>query len=176
VGYCKFSLGLGPSFSSLVSVLVFLTILILIISLLFLLQLVVASSFCLFFLFFRLGFALVVLQSLFSICVGDVFCCFILLSVSPSWLGFPFGLPVGLCTAFFLLLLSVASVFILSISSVVFVLLSVVCCDKGGKLNWFKLWLPISDGFGDIYTGFSGQYGFVWSLAFASSTHAVSFL
>ena len=135
MGYCKFLLGLGPSFSSSVSVLVSSIILILIISLLFLLQLIVVSSFCLFFLLFRLGFALVVLQSLLSICVGDVSCCFILLSVSPSWLGFPFGLPVGLHTALLLLLPSVTSVSTLSVSSVVFVLLSVVCCNKSGKLN-----------------------------------------
>jgi len=135
VGYCKFPLGLGPSFLSLVLVSVSSTILILIISLLFLLWLIVVSSFCLFFLLFRLGFALVVLQSLLSICVGDVSCCFILLSVSLSWLGFLFGLPVGLCIALLLLLLSVVSVSTLSVSSVAFVLLSVVCCDKSGKFD-----------------------------------------
>ena len=111
-------------------------------------------------------------------------CSMLSLSVSSSWLGFPFGLPVGLRTALLLLLLSVvsvstpsvASVSAPSVSSVVFAVLLVVCCDRGGKPDWLGLLLPISDGPGDIYTGFSGQYGFAQSLTFASFIYAVSFL
>ena len=102
---------------------------------LLLLRLVVASSFGLFFLLFVLGFALAILRSLLSICIGDVSRSRLPLSVSPSWLGFPFGLPVGLRIALLLSLLSVVSVSIPSVWFVVFAVLSVVCGDRGGKLR-----------------------------------------
>ena len=100
----------------------------------------------------------------------------LLLSVSFSWLGFPFKLFIGLYIALFLLLLSVTSVFTLSVLFIVSAVLSVVCYNRGGKPNWLKLLLPISNGPGDIYTGFLGQYGFAQSLTFASFIYAVSFL
>jgi hypothetical protein len=97
------------------------------------------------------------LRLLLSIRIGDASRCSVLsLSVSPSWLGLPFGLPVGLHTALLLLLPSIASVSIPSVSFIVFAVVPVVCCNRGGKFNWLKLRLPISDGPGNIYTGFLG--------------------
>ena len=153
--------------------------------LLFLLRLVIASSFCLFFLLFILGFTLVILRLLLSIRISDISrYSILLLSISSSQLGFLFRLPVRLYTALLLLLLSitsistpsVTSVSTLSVLSIVFTVLLVICYNRGRKPNQLRLLLPISNSPGNIYTRFLGQYRFAQSLAFASSIRAVSFL
>ena len=107
---------------------------------LFLLQLIIVLSFCLFFLLFILGFILIILQLLFSIYIRNMsHYSILLLSVSSSWLSFPFRLPVGLYITLFLLLLSVTSVFTPSVLSVVFTVLLVVYYNRGGKPNWLRL-------------------------------------
>ena len=153
--------------------------------LLFLLRLIIASSFYLFFLLFILGFTLVILRLLLSIRIGNISrYSILLLSISSSQLGFPFRLPIGLRTALLLLLLSVISVSTLSITSVstlsilsiVFTVLLVVYYNRGRKPNQLRLLLPISNSPSNIYTRFLGQYRFARSLAFASSIYTVSFL
>ena len=185
IEYYKLLLRLEPS--SLISTYLSITILIISLSFSFsllrlapfllLLQLIIVSSFSLFFLLFILGFALAILQSLFPIRISNIsHYSRLLLSISPFQLGFPFRLPVGLYTALLLLLLSVISISIPSIQFVVFTVLSIIYSNRGRKLYWLKLQLPISNSPSNIYTGFLGQYRFIRSLAFTSSIYAVSFL
>ena len=106
---------------------------------LLLLRLIIVLSFSLFFLLFILYFALAILQSLLSIYIGNISHSRLLLSVSPSQLGFPFRLPVRLYTALLLLLLSIISISIPSIQFVIFTILSVIYSNRGRKLRWLKL-------------------------------------
>jgi len=138
----------------------------------------IASSFVFALPFFLLDFGLIVIRSLSLGRIGDMslygLLALAVLLASLSYIALPIRLPAEPSAGLFCL--CVPSISIGLIPFVLFVIFTDGVANRGGELNWLLFRLPISDGPGVIYTGFSGQYGFARCLTFASSMRVVSFL